>query len=151
MTSNERKQRTIKNSIVNIDNVSIDRGDDYVNWIHIVKQKLLEREISLLQQRREVCDAIIVSMIKMFATHHAEIFDKYNQDAYAMETTATQIYQQQLQSQITDVHSPLIVRYIRSIHQGLTTWNGYHPKMGHLAGISKLSIINCFILNRMRW
>eukprot|EP01083_Nonionella_stella_P269584 912309_1 len=79
MTSNERKQRTIKNSIVNIDNVSIDRGDDYVNWIHIVKQKLLEREISLLQQRREVCDAIIVSMIKMFATHHAEIFDKYNQ------------------------------------------------------------------------
>eukprot|EP01083_Nonionella_stella_P099101 278681_1 len=24
-------------------------------------------------------------------------------------------------------------------------------RMGHLAGISKLSIINCFILNRMRW
>eukprot|EP01083_Nonionella_stella_P086004 238667_1 len=23
--------------------------------------------------------------------------------------------------------------------------------LGHLAGISKLSIINCFILNRMRW
>eukprot|EP01083_Nonionella_stella_P188258 693476_1 len=37
------------------------------------------------------------------------------------------------------------------MHRSQLFFKNIHLEVGHLAGISKLSIINCFILNRMRW
>eukprot|EP01083_Nonionella_stella_P141260 434886_1 len=106
MALNTRKQRTIKNSIVNIDNVIVNRGVRFINWIFIARQKLWERECKLLRQRLAACDALFISKIQMFTAEHAELFDSYNQDAYQTETTAIRAYQRQLQSQITNVNSP---------------------------------------------
>eukprot|EP01083_Nonionella_stella_P030753 84247_1 len=127
MALNTRKQRTIKNSIVNIDNVIVNRGFRFKNWIIIARQKLWERECKLLRQRLEKCDTLMISKIQMFTAEHAGIFDSYNQDAYQTETTAIHCYQKQLQSQITNVNSPLIVGYLKSIQSTLMSWDGYHP------------------------
>eukprot|EP01083_Nonionella_stella_P141041 433825_1 len=112
MTSKVRKKRTINNSIVDIDNVLIGPGDAYVTWIHIAKQKLLQREVALLRQRREACDGNILTMINMLVRNQCELFDKFNLNAYVLETIATRIYQQQLQWQIMNDNSPLIVIYM---------------------------------------
>ncbi len=36
----KRKQRTVKNALVDIDKVTIEPGDNYQNWIETTKQKL---------------------------------------------------------------------------------------------------------------
>eukprot|EP01083_Nonionella_stella_P121212 364120_1 len=127
MALNTRKQRTIKNSIVNIDSVIVNRGFRFKNWIIIARQKLWERECKLLRQRLVKCDALFIPKIQMFTAKHAELFDSYNQDAFQIETTAIRAYQRQLQSQITNLNSPLIVRYLESIRSTLKHWDGYHP------------------------
>eukprot|EP01083_Nonionella_stella_P122414 368297_1 len=128
MTSKVRKKRTINNPIVDIDDVFIGRGDAYVNWMGIAKHKLYKREVALLQQRRDASDTIIGRMIKSFARNQSPLFEKHNLNVKEMEATVTRIYQQQLQSQIMDPKSPLVVRYMESIQKLLTPWNGYHPK-----------------------
>ena len=35
-----RKQRLVKNAIVDLDSVTIDSGDEYRNWVPITKDKL---------------------------------------------------------------------------------------------------------------
>lgn len=45
----ERKHRIVKNAHVDIENVSIESGSNYCNWIEITKQKLKERENKLLR------------------------------------------------------------------------------------------------------
>eukprot|EP01083_Nonionella_stella_P271089 918310_1 len=128
MALNTQNQRTIKNSIVNIDNVFVNRGVRFTNWIFIARQKLWERECKLLRQRLATCDALFITKIQMFTAKHADIFDRYNQNAYQIETTAIRAYQRQLQLQITNVNSPLIVRYLESVRSTLKHWDGYHPK-----------------------
>eukprot|EP01083_Nonionella_stella_P316588 1148668_1 len=127
MTSNPRKQRTIKNSIVKIDDVDFDPGVNFANWIQITKCKLWDRELSLLEQRLEACYDSNLSMMKMFVINHAEILDRARQNAYEMETTLTLIYQTHWQRKIADVRSPIIVGYMKSVERLLTQWNGYHP------------------------
>eukprot|EP01083_Nonionella_stella_P121214 364122_1 len=127
MALNTQNQRTIKNSIVNIDNVFVHRGFRFTNWIVFARQKLWERECKLLRQRLVKCDALFIPKIQMFTAKHAELFDSYNQDAFQIETTAIRAYQRQLQSQITNLNSPLIVRYLESIRSTLKHWDGYHP------------------------
>eukprot|EP01083_Nonionella_stella_P065312 171025_1 len=127
MASNARKQRTINNSIVDIDNVVIGPGDAYATWIDIAKHKLWDREFALLQQRREACNLIIVRMIKIFSGNQSHLLDGYNLNVSKMEAPAFRTYRQQLQSQLMDGNSPLIAKYMQSIDTLLTNWKGYHP------------------------
>eukprot|EP00484_Ammonia_sp_Unknown_P026661 CAMPEP_0197036298 /NCGR_PEP_ID=MMETSP1384-20130603/13849_1 /TAXON_ID=29189 /ORGANISM="Ammonia sp." /LENGTH=690 /DNA_ID=CAMNT_0042466465 /DNA_START=262 /DNA_END=2334 /DNA_ORIENTATION=+ len=61
-----RKPRTIKNGIVDIDDVKIEPGVKYENWIPITREKLGEREATLLNKRVELCMHSIATAITDF-------------------------------------------------------------------------------------
>ena len=43
----KRKQRTVTNGYIDIDNITIEPGEEYENWINITKQKLIRNSIFL--------------------------------------------------------------------------------------------------------
>eukprot|EP01084_Bolivina_argentea_P116181 206478_1 len=65
-----RKPRTIKNGIVNIDDVLIGPGEGMTNWVKIAKHKLKERERILIQRRLHICVNIIITSIRQFTAQH---------------------------------------------------------------------------------
>ena len=46
-----RRSRKLKNTIVDIESIDIECGDNYINWIKLTKEKLKERESKLLMIR----------------------------------------------------------------------------------------------------
>ena len=46
-----KKQRVVHNALVDVDSVTTEPGECYINWIEITKQKLKEREQRLLQHK----------------------------------------------------------------------------------------------------
>lgn len=69
MTMNDkkvRKRRIIKDGIVDIDDIQIEPGFKYSNWIPIVRGKMSEREHILLKKRIEITNKIILSALQKF-------------------------------------------------------------------------------------
>eukprot|EP01084_Bolivina_argentea_P277883 474577_1 len=56
---NQRKQRILKNTIIDVDNVSVEPGNDYENWVEITRTKLKQRESALLSVKRRRIEEII--------------------------------------------------------------------------------------------
>eukprot|EP00485_Elphidium_margaritaceum_P007124 CAMPEP_0202709128 /NCGR_PEP_ID=MMETSP1385-20130828/21258_1 /ASSEMBLY_ACC=CAM_ASM_000861 /TAXON_ID=933848 /ORGANISM="Elphidium margaritaceum" /LENGTH=493 /DNA_ID=CAMNT_0049368295 /DNA_START=213 /DNA_END=1694 /DNA_ORIENTATION=+ len=79
MTSQKkRKQRTIKNGIVNVDDIKIDPGDRYQNWIPEVRKKLGEREGILLAKRMEICHQLVRAALHAFCAQHRHIVTRWS-------------------------------------------------------------------------
>ena len=47
----KRKEREVKDGMVNISDVLVHPDEDYKNWLEIAKRKLLEREVNILKER----------------------------------------------------------------------------------------------------
>eukprot|EP01084_Bolivina_argentea_P258155 435101_1 len=64
-TKNSKQKRTVKNALVNIENVTIQPGFNYRNWIALTQIKLKEREIELVKIRlQSVSDSISTSLLQ---------------------------------------------------------------------------------------
>eukprot|EP01083_Nonionella_stella_P177436 623646_1 len=74
-----RKQRTIKNGIVNVDDVHIGCGLGNINWLKIAKQKLTQRELILLRTRQGTLDRLIIDVIQTFTDSNV---NQFNLNAY---------------------------------------------------------------------
>ena len=61
-----RKRRIIKDGIVDIDDIKIEPGFKYSNWIPIVRNKMSEREHILLKKRIEITNKIIIKALQEF-------------------------------------------------------------------------------------
>ena len=66
MDKKTRKKRTINNGLIDIDDISIEAGFKFINWTPIVRKKLKQREMVLLQKRLKICNDIIISSIHHF-------------------------------------------------------------------------------------
>eukprot|EP01083_Nonionella_stella_P302320 1041844_1 len=110
-----RKQRIIKNGIVNVDNVHIGRGLRNANWLKIAKQKLTQRELTLLRKRQATLDRLIINAIQSFADPDV---NQFNLDTY----------QTGIRDQLIHPQSLIIGRCSQYIAAVLHKWNGYKPK-----------------------
>eukprot|EP01083_Nonionella_stella_P173439 598252_1 len=99
----ERKERIIKNGIVEIDDVSVAPGTDYKHWVKIARIKLREREVILLQKRQEACNQIINAAIQQFTSHCIQRFQTYNVGIpiYKMERDNLSMYLQYTKHKVT--------------------------------------------------
>eukprot|EP01084_Bolivina_argentea_P159171 277235_1 len=59
----KRKPRTIKNAYIDISNVTEEPGDGYVAWIAITKQKLKQRELKLIEIRKNRIEDIVGTIL----------------------------------------------------------------------------------------
>eukprot|EP01084_Bolivina_argentea_P077912 141378_1 len=110
-----RKQRTIKNGIVNVDDVHIGCGLGNINWLKIAKQKLTQRELTLLRKRQATLDRLIINAIQSFADPDV---NQFNLDTY----------QTGIRDQLIHPQSLIIGRCSQYIAAVLHKWNGYKPK-----------------------
>eukprot|EP00483_Globobulimina_turgida_P009674 UN09693 len=123
-----KKQRMIKNAIVDADDVKIDAGIKYVNWISIVKCKLREREILLLTRRANICNKIIISSIHSFSLSNTETFEKHKNYVHIrvdrMDEDNLATYQKEIQPKITNNHSYIMCKSDHVMTSHLKKWNG---------------------------
>eukprot|EP01083_Nonionella_stella_P005021 14630_1 len=126
----ERKERIIKNGIVEIDDVSVAPGIDYRHWTKIARIKLRERELILLQKRQEACNQIINAAIQQFTSHCIQRFQTHNVGIpiYKMERDNLSLYLQYTKHKVTALNSNIMRRCRQSITGLLVAWDGYKPK-----------------------
>eukprot|EP01084_Bolivina_argentea_P077914 141381_1 len=110
-----RKQRTIKNGIVNVDDVHIGCGLGNINWLKIAKQKLTQRELILLRTRQGTLDRLIIDVIQTFTDSNV---NQFNLNAY----------QTGIRDQLLHPQSVIMSRCSQYIAGVLHKWNGYKPQ-----------------------
>eukprot|EP01083_Nonionella_stella_P089445 249545_1 len=110
-----RKQRTIKNGIVNVDDVRIRGGLGNSNWLKIAKQKLTQRELILLRKRQGTLDRLIIDTIQTFTDPN---MNQFNFNAY----------QTGIRDQLIHPQSIIMRRCSQYIVGVLHKWNGYKPQ-----------------------
>ena len=59
LSAKPKRHRKLKNVLVDIDSVTIDHGDNYINWINLTKTKLKKREKKLLLIRIAMIESIV--------------------------------------------------------------------------------------------
>jgi len=69
-----RKQRTVKNGIVEVDDVVIAPGIGCTNWIEPVRLKLTERETKLMTTRLGICSTIFLQSVAGFTEANKRYF-----------------------------------------------------------------------------
>eukprot|EP01083_Nonionella_stella_P163118 536063_1 len=129
----QRKERIIKNGIIDIDDVFIGPGIEYCNWTKIARIKLRQRELILLQKRQESCNQVINSAIQQFTTQCIQRFISHQTrnlhiPVYKMERDNLTIYLQNVQRKVTALNSDIMCRCRRSITNLLTEWEGSKPR-----------------------
>eukprot|EP01084_Bolivina_argentea_P037830 69962_1 len=62
----KKRKRAVRNAFIQLDDVKETAGDNYINWIKITKQKLLERESKLMSLRGNILQTLISEQIKQF-------------------------------------------------------------------------------------
>eukprot|EP01083_Nonionella_stella_P146418 460438_1 len=129
----ERKERTIINGIIDIDDVSVGAGIDYINWAKIARIKLRQRELILLQKRQEACNQTINAAIQQFTSHCIQRFVVHpNRNIgipiYEMERENLIMYLQDVQYKIIASNSNIMRRCRQSITDLLVAWDGYKPR-----------------------
>eukprot|EP01084_Bolivina_argentea_P210813 358706_1 len=102
-----RKKRDIKNPIVVIDDVFIPAGPGYINWVHIARDKLEERELILLHSRQDICDQIIVSTIQSFVDENMITFSSHRNHPL-MRINPLNIYMRTIRRRLIGHQSPII-------------------------------------------
>jgi len=69
-----RKDRVVKNSLVDLDDVSIPPGIEYQNWTPLVKTKIKKREMQLMARRMIAFREILNSSIQQFSLQNRRYF-----------------------------------------------------------------------------
>eukprot|EP01084_Bolivina_argentea_P037828 69958_1 len=62
----KKRKRAVRNAFIQLDDVKETAGDNYINWIKITKQKLLERESKLMSRRANIIQDTINKQIDKF-------------------------------------------------------------------------------------
>eukprot|EP01084_Bolivina_argentea_P012102 22679_1 len=55
----KRKQRIVNNAVVDLNNVSVEPGVNYTNWISITRDKLKKRELSLFSVKKLRIESVV--------------------------------------------------------------------------------------------
>ena len=121
----KRKQRTIKNGIVNVDDVTVEPGEGYINWIPYVKAKLKEREVKLMRLRMRILQSVIEASLEQFAQQNRAYFFEFRRKRTIQVSRMAAVnmaeYRQLVTAQATQ---SVIAEYTCFINDTLTKWNG---------------------------
>eukprot|EP01084_Bolivina_argentea_P278867 476623_1 len=127
--NDNKKQRTINNPLVNVEDVTIKSGLNYINWISVSKTKLEEREIKLMKLRLHICQNTIMSSIRKFTAENADVFGKQNNPPVNIYVTRMAKENHDAYSSVIDnTINNIINTFNESITQQLAIWKGYKPK-----------------------
>eukprot|EP01084_Bolivina_argentea_P278869 476626_1 len=126
-----RKKRTVKNPLVNTEDITIEPGLNYVNWIPLIKTKLKEREINLTQIRVKLCEDSIMSSIHQFTLENLKVFKKQRKPPVhiqvgRMETDNLEAYENTIDKTTHNIINTF--NFNESIRQELKIWKGYNPQ-----------------------
>jgi len=69
-TTRRRRARSVRNSLIDLDDVVCAPGPSFVNWIAITKTKLLQREKELLIRRIDTVKKTVMDTIEQFNQEH---------------------------------------------------------------------------------
>ncbi len=122
-----KRKRTVKNALINFDNISIEPGACYINWRNAAKSRLIERENKLMDIRLDICEKSIVSSMQQFTTENSTVF---GQHIPAVHITVGRMEQENYVAycNIKDTTRFTIKKsFNKSITQQLSIWNGYKP------------------------
>eukprot|EP01084_Bolivina_argentea_P041934 77410_1 len=126
-----KRERTVSNGLVNTDDVTIQPGVDYINWIDICRNKLREREMKILDKKLEIFDESIESSIRQFTIENTKTFDKHKGNVhikvYRMASENSEAYDS-IKDQNNNMFSNIINNCNQSITQQLLNWKGYKPR-----------------------
>eukprot|EP01084_Bolivina_argentea_P025188 46845_1 len=120
--------RTVFKPIVDVTNVKIKSGLDYINWICVARRKLKEREMSLLQKRLQICENIINNSIHQFTNENMKAFAKPKLKVLIkvkrMQTENFNAFNKMQHESINNIKN----NCNQLITQQLSNWKGYQPK-----------------------
>eukprot|EP01083_Nonionella_stella_P048130 128879_1 len=116
-----RRQRTINNASIDIDDVFIGSGLGYINWLKIAKKKLMDRELIMLHKRQMILDALVISSIRQMAHDNPNTFNVQ---------ICFHVYQSEIRHKLIDSQSAIMSLCALSISKMLQKWNGYKGKKG---------------------
>eukprot|EP01083_Nonionella_stella_P234577 825679_1 len=111
-----RRRRTIKNGIINIDDVSIESGPGNINWRRIAKKKLTDRELGMLYKRQQILDKLITAAFLQFNQRNSFDFD-----------ICINIYKEKIRPKLVNPQSAIMSLCAQSIANLLKNWKGYAP------------------------
>jgi len=121
----KRKQRTIKNGLVCLDDVIVAPGEGYINWIPSVKAKLKEREVKLLRERMRVLQSVIEMSLEQFAHQNRAYFFEFRRkrtiQVSRMAAVNLSVYRQLVTAQSMQ---SVIAECTCFINATLSKWNG---------------------------
>eukprot|EP01084_Bolivina_argentea_P066941 122027_1 len=115
-----RRKRTIKNYIVDLDDVSVAAGPEYINWVRIAKKKLLYRELVLLRKRQCILDQLVRGAIQQFITDR-----KWNTFDLRI---CLDVYEKQIRYRLVHSQSAIMSSGAKSMGNLLQQWKGYKPQ-----------------------
>eukprot|EP01084_Bolivina_argentea_P278870 476627_1 len=123
-----RKKRTIKNALVNVEDITINSGPDFINWLSLTKTKLKEREIKLMKIRLQICLDTIMSAIHTFTSENSHVFHRQHkpQVHIYVNRMEEENYVAYFRTIDTTTHN-IINTFTASITQQLSIWKGYKP------------------------
>eukprot|EP01084_Bolivina_argentea_P140437 246872_1 len=124
-----KNKRTIKNSLVNIDdNIPIEPGPSFINWNPLVKIKLKEREIELMKIRLKIIEETIISSISQFTSENSIVFNKpRNPPVHIHVNRMQKDNYNAYYNLINNTKYTIINAFNKSVTAPLTSWKGYKP------------------------
>eukprot|EP01084_Bolivina_argentea_P251353 421554_1 len=125
-----KRKRTVKNALVNIEDVSIQPGPHYINWIDICQEKLKEREMKILNQRLQITDKSINSSIRQFIIENTKTFQKHNNVHIYVDRMMKENYQayNSVKDKNNNKFSTIVNNYNQAVTDQLSDWKGYRPQ-----------------------
>eukprot|EP01083_Nonionella_stella_P144704 452254_1 len=112
-----RKQREIKNPVINIDDVFIAPGSEHFNWLEIVRKKLTDRELITLRRRQRILDRFVIDGIQEFVDAN-KLMNPFN------FSICIDIYQKEIRHKLINPHSAIVSLFALSIGNALQKWKG---------------------------
>eukprot|EP01083_Nonionella_stella_P257264 880758_1 len=112
-----RKQREIKNPVINIDDVFIAPGSEHFNWLEIARKKLTDRELITLRRRQRILDRFVIDGIQEFVDAN-KLMNPFN------FSICIDIYQKEIRHKLINPHSAIVSLFALSIGNALQKWKG---------------------------
>eukprot|EP01084_Bolivina_argentea_P278866 476621_1 len=128
-SNKNRKKRTINNPLVTIEDITIESGLDYINWISSAKTKLKEREIKLMKIRFHTCQNTIITSIRQFTSENSQVFSRQINPPFYIQVNRMQKENYEAYRSIIHKTKNIIINtFNESITQQLAIWKGYKPR-----------------------
>ena len=121
---NRVKHRSIHNALVNTDDVTVEAGTHFINWIPITRDKLRKRENILLRKRIDKLQTIILKSMDEFINEsnknfkeitaiNIERMNKINHENYNKDLSNTSKFMINIEKECNN-----------KIFECLSSWNG---------------------------